>query len=235
MTITDFHELFSLVLKFFHTKFSFFQKYLTIMQTIWSWVFISSLFFLAACGGESESTAEETSPSVETLSESERAMYLQEGKSIAGATFAALSGQLQKALQEGGVQNAVDYCNVVAYPLVDSLSKVHDATIRRTSLKIRNPKDTLTPHEQVALESYQQKVENGEQLQPSVNLTDAGTVAFYAPIMTMELCLKCHGKVGEELAQADYELIQELYPEDEAIGYSEGEWRGLWSIEFERE
>ncbi len=205
------------------------------MQTIWSWAFFYSLFLLAACSSEGESATEQPTSTRDSLSLAEQEMYIDKGKSIAGATFSALSGQLQKALQEGGVQNAVDYCNVVAYPLVDSLSEVHDATIRRTSLKIRNPKDAPTPHEQVALESYQQKVENGEQLQPSVNLTDAGTVAFYAPIMTMELCLKCHGKVGKELAQADYELIKELYPEDEAIGYSEGDWRGLWSIEFERE
>jgi len=205
------------------------------MKIIWFWVFISGLFLLAACGENSESSPEASAATPETLSEAEREMYIDKGKSIAGATFAALSGQLQKALQEGGVQNAVDYCNVVAYPLVDSLSQVHDATIRRTSLKIRNPKDDPKPHEKAALERYEQKVENGEQLQPSVSLTDEGRVAFYAPIMTMELCLQCHGKLGEELAQADYELIQELYPEDEAIGYSEGDWRGLWSIEFERE
>jgi len=203
------------------------------MKTLWLWLVISSLLAFIAC--TNDTTPQETAPESLTLSSTEQEQYLEKGKSIAGATFTALSSQLRAALQRGGVQEAVNYCNVVAYPLVDSLSKVHQASIRRTSLKIRNAKDAPKPHEQVALEQYQQMAADGEDLKPTVERIDEQKVAFYAPIMTMEMCLQCHGTVGEEVAQADYDLIKKLYPEDEAIGYSEGDWRGLWSIEFSTE
>jgi hypothetical protein len=61
------------------------------------------------------------------LSDEQRQAYLEKGREIAGATFVALSGQLQAAMKEGGVSNAAQYCNLAAYPLVDSLSKVHEA------------------------------------------------------------------------------------------------------------
>jgi hypothetical protein len=40
---------------------------------------------------------------------------------------------------------------LAAYPLVDSLSQVHKTYIRRTSLKVRNPKDAPTESELIVL------------------------------------------------------------------------------------
>lgn len=158
------------------------------------------------------------------------AKYKKQGMEIAMSTFKALSGQLKSALREGGVANAAQYCNTVAYPLVDSLSEVHQATIRRTSRKIRNPKDAPTPREEEMLDVYHAKVEAGERPSPQLRQLANGEIAFYAPIMMQELCLKCHGKLGETLKAEDYALIQSLYPEDEAIGYAAGDLRGMWSI-----
>ena len=58
---------------------------------------------------------------------------------------------------------------------------------------------------------------------------------FFSPITTQDLCLKCHGKLGETLAVADYAVIKDLYPADDAIGYASGELRGIWSIAFPAE
>jgi len=158
--------------------------------------------------------------------------YLKKGKAIAGATFTALSGELQRAMKEGGVSKAVSYCNLAAMPLVDSLSKVHDAQIKRTSLKVRNPVDTPTPEERVVLEAYHKKAEAGEALQPMTKPLQSGAIAFYAPIKVNAFCLQCHGKPGETLKEEDYAYIKKHYPKDEAIGYADGELRGMWSITF---
>ena len=61
------------------------------------------------------------------------------------ATFSVLSGQLQKALKAGGLDSAIHYCNLAAMPLVDSLSQLHKAQIRRTSMKVRNPNNSTYP------------------------------------------------------------------------------------------
>ena len=45
------------------------------------------------------------------------------------------------------------------------------------------------------------------------------------------MCLQCHGKqIKPEVSQQ----IMKLYPKDLAIGYSESEVRGIWSITFDK-
>jgi hypothetical protein len=45
------------------------------------------------------------------------------------------------------------------------------------------------------------------------------------------MCLQCHGKqVEPEVAKQ----ILKLYPKDLALGYSENEVRGIWSITFNK-
>ena len=48
------------------------------------------------------------------------------------------------------------------------------------------------------------------------------------------LCLKCHGQISNGLDSSAYEVIQQRYPSDRAIGYSLGDLRGMWSIRWAR-
>jgi hypothetical protein len=172
-----------------------------------------------------------TQPPSNNLSETEKDTYRNRGKEIAQSTFKVLSMNLSGAMQEGGVENAVQYCNLAAYPLVDSLSKVHQAEIRRTSLRVRNEKNQPTDAEKDVLNAYQEAFEKGEKLQPRV-LRVGEDIAFYAPIMIQPLCLKCHGEAGKDISEADLATIRQLYPNDRAIGFHEGDLRGMWSIRF---
>ena len=61
---------------------------------------------------------------------------------------------------------------------------------------------------------------------------EEGYPTFFAPILDKGLCLTCHGIVGETLLPENDEKIKTLYPEDKAVGYSEGDLRGVWSIMF---
>lgn len=158
--------------------------------------------------------------------------YMERGAAIAAASFTALSGRLMAAIKKGGVPEAVQYCNLAGLPLIDSLAQAHEVSIRRTSLKVRQSKDAPTPSEKKALEQYHAQFAAGEVLKPFVETNSAGETAFYAPILVSEACLKCHGKLGETLKAEDYDLIKELYPDDEAIGYVAGDLRGIWSITF---
>ena len=197
------------------------------MKYIISVFIFSVILFLAAC----QNTNSSSSASSEVIS---KETYLKKGKQIAATTFTVLSANLQKAMKEGGVSNAVKYCNLAALPLVDSLSKAHKAEIRRTSLKIRSPKNKAKAHELAQLQAYEKQLKNGEQLKALVKEIDAQTIAFYAPIHVMSLCEKCHGNLGENLSEENYAQIQKYYPQDKAIGYSSGDWRGMWSILFKK-
>jgi hypothetical protein len=158
--------------------------------------------------------------------------YLEQGAEIAATSFTVLSGRLMAAMKKDGVPEAVQYCNLAGLPLMDSLSQAHQVNIRRTALKIRQPKDAPTLAEKKALDQYHAQFAAGEVLKPFVETISAEEVAFYAPILVSEACLKCHGKLGETLKEEDYQLIKELYPDDQAIGYASGDLRGMWSITF---
>ena len=197
-------------------------------------LFLMPALLTAACQSSVDKEPDEQktkSPAV--LTESEQQAYLNRGKEIAQATFAELSGELAAALEAGGVAGAISYCNLAAYPLVDSLSQVHQAVIRRTSFKVRNLADKPSPVEEKVLQEYQQQ--EGE-LKPKVMVVDDQEVAFFAPIKIQPLCLNCHGKVGESpgINPDDYAVIKKHYPQDEATGYELGDLRGMWSITFKR-
>jgi len=157
--------------------------------------------------------------------------YTEDGKKIAYTTFTTLSGNLQRAMKEGGVSNAIKYCNLAATTLVDSLEQMHNVKIKRTSLKIRNQNNKPTTAELAQLHTYQKQFESKEELKPTLQQLENG-MAFYAPIHLMDLCQKCHGKVGESLKSEDYVVIKDLYPDDQAINFMAGDLRGMWSITF---
>lgn len=156
--------------------------------------------------------------------------YRERGLEISGITQNAMSTQLKKALEEGGVPNAIQYCNLAAYPIADSLSKIYDATIRRVTDKPRNPSNTLSVHEQDIFNRFKTQAIDKQQIEPVIEQLQNGEIAFYAPIRIQALCTKCHGKLGETLTAENDAVIQHLYPADQAIGYGEGDLRGMWSI-----
>ncbi len=164
----------------------------------------------------------------------DKSAILQTGKEIAQVTFLTLSTELAAAMERGGVTEAVNYCNLAAYPLVDSLSTVHNAKIRRTTLKPRNPKDAPNAMEKAVLEAYHQQERAGEALKPQIVQIGEREVAFFAPIRIQPGCLKCHGEIGKDITPEDYAHIEEHYPEDQAVGYELGELRGMWSIRIKK-
>ena len=103
---------------------------------IYSFILLSG--FLLSCDNASSDTQAKDSES-STLSQQEREMYIKKGKTIAKEAFLTLSSNLKAKMMEGGVVNAVDYCNMAAYPLTDSIAKANNAMLRRVSDRLRNP------------------------------------------------------------------------------------------------
>ncbi|MCB9233574.1 MAG: DUF3365 domain-containing protein [Bacteroidia bacterium] len=186
-----------------------------------------------SCGGKS--TEKEpgalAQPDPDHLSQEDLA-WMQKGLDIIGPSQQVLGGKLKAALEAGGVQHAVQYCNIAAFPLMDSLSQTYQVKIRRTSLKARNPKDAPDAAEREMLESFTARYHAGESLDPVIRNLEGGKKGFYAPILVQEMCLKCHGIKGTDIADADYAIISDLYPKDLATEYKSGDLRGIWSLTF---
>jgi hypothetical protein len=154
--------------------------------------------------------------------------YINKGKEIAQASFSTLSNKLKQAIQNGGIENAISYCNIHALPLTDSLSNVFGVKIQRISHKPRNIKNTADSSELKIINNY--ILSHNEK--PTL-VTNKSNVIFYAPIYTKPLCLTCHGTVGGTINSSTYEKIKTLYPDDKATGFKIDDLRGLWKITFE--
>ncbi|MBL7994928.1 DUF3365 domain-containing protein [bacterium] len=167
------------------------------------------------------------------LTEAESRQYAESGKLIVKTTFEVLSGHLSQALARGGVSEAVTYCNLRAYPLVDSLSGEYNARIKRATIWVRNADNKADADEEMVLKEYAALKSGQKPMKPIVRRKDNGDVAFYMPIqITTPLCLNCHGDVGTDITAADYNIIKKLYPNDNATGHSMEDLRGIWSITF---
>ena len=77
--------------------------------------------------------------------------YLKKGDEITNLAQATLLGNVSKAMQKGGPEYAVEFCNLKASSLVDSLSSLNDCVISRVSDKNRNPENNLKNQQEKAL------------------------------------------------------------------------------------
>ncbi|ROL62135.1 DUF3365 domain-containing protein, partial [Bacteroidetes/Chlorobi group bacterium ChocPot_Mid] len=105
--------------------------------------------------------------------------------------------------------------------------------IRRTSLKIRNPKNKPRDYEEDMLDEYFEQWKKQEQLMPQLKKYSDGSIVFYVPIiLTNPICLNCHGTKGLMIVPPNNKIIDSLYPTDEATGYKIGDFRGMWTVRF---
>jgi len=154
------------------------------------------------------------------------------GDKVATVSFESLSGHLKGAMSTGGVENAINYCNLNALALTDSLAQDFSVQIKRTSTQLRNPLNKPDSLEAYMLDLYEQILKMKKPMVGKAILTKTNEVRYFAPIMVKPQCLTCHGFVGHQVADSTYSLIKSRYPADEAVGYSEGQLRGIWSINF---
>jgi hypothetical protein len=159
----------------------------------------------------------------------------QQGDLISENTQKVLGSKLKEVIQNDGIPQALKYCNVKAFPIVDSLQEVYNAKIRRASHKTRNPDDAPDKMEEKVINEYSNLIINGKT--PAAKVVLSGKkVYYYKPIiLSASLCLSCHGNIGTDIIDDNYEIIKALYTEDNATGHKMGDLRGIWSITFERD
>ena len=154
------------------------------------------------------------------------------GLKYALTTKAVLGKNLMGTIQKKGTLEALAFCNEQAYPLTDSMSLVHNATIKRVSDKPRNSNNQANTKELAYIESFKKDIKNKIEPKPIVRQTD-DKVRVYYPITTNTMCLQCHGTPNQEVQNPTVLKLKTLYPQDQAIGYTINEVRGIWSITFD--
>ena len=167
-----------------------------------------------------------------SLSEKEIRHYREQGDEIVLSASEKLSGTLMSKMKEGGALEAIGFCHQSALPITKKMAAYHDVELKRTSLKIRNPENLPNEEELKVLHYYEDKLSEGKELNPLVSLDLSGRPHYFAPIRVQKKCLMCHGTPKQEVLPVIDSILGIKYPEDLAIGYREGDLRGIWSISF---
>lgn len=161
------------------------------------------------------------------------ARYQKSGNEISKQTQAVLLQNVSNAMQQGGSLYAVEFCNLQASGLTDSLSTAYDCKISRVTGKNRNPDNGLNTKSDKEMWAYYSALQQPAILHDTL-VQSRQTITWYKPILTaMPACLQCHGP-AEEITPETLKKIQTLYPGDQATGYALNELRGLWKIEFKK-
>nr|WP_041779564.1 DUF3365 domain-containing protein [Belliella baltica] len=156
------------------------------------------------------------------------------GEEISSEAQNQLISALQKAIEEKGISEAVEYCNIEAIPMVQELSTKHKVTIKRASFAYRNPTDKPSEDEAAILDAYAYNAENDIKNEPNIQKLENGEILLYTKAIQIpnSFCLNCHGKEGIDISEETLGKIDRLYPDDKAKGHKIGDLRGMWSIKI---
>ena len=147
------------------------------------------------------------------------------GDSLTATADSLLRRTLARELAAGGVARAMSFCRPETYRAVDSLAGVLKATARRVSARPRNAaSQAVLPAAEMASDTTR-----------TIRRPKQEVFFYQRPVvLNNQLCLRCHGEVGKDIAAADYALIKQKFPQDQATGYRLGQAMGAWQVNLQR-
>ena len=146
---------------------------------------------------------------------------------------ATLKEALQQAIQSGGPVNGIAVCHEKAGQIATDLGQQLGMLVGRTSFKVRNPANAADNWELAVLKQFEARKAQGEPADKleffAVIDDDQGqkTFRYMKAIPTAALCLNCH---GEHIPPEVDAKLKELYPNDQARGFKEGDLRGAFTL-----
>jgi hypothetical protein len=160
--------------------------------------------------------------------EEEVVSVIETGKKASAQLLKTLGSNLKSHMKAEGSVGAAKFCMTNAYPLTDSVDAQlgKDVSIKRISLKYRNPANRPGEKEGKILRSLETLEQQGVILpEYLVERADQDTYKFYKPLrINKQVCLKCHGDIAGNKELSGF--MKENYPEDKATGYKMGDLRG---------
>lgn len=191
------------------------------------WMTILLTILLLGCGKKTDETNMEQTSQVE-----EQQSQLKEASAkLVGKFMGDLKSELMSAMNEGGAVNAISVCSEKA-PAIAADYSTNGWTIMRVSDKNRNPDNLATDHEKEILALFADTAAKKTYYDEWEKTDSSGTYYYYKPIFTGKFCLTCHGD-AEKIDPKVKKEIADKYPDDKAVGYKEGDLRGMFVVEVE--
>jgi len=163
------------------------------------------------------------------MTDEERAIL--KGRSAAAVLSDTLRGKLVDSMKAGGPSGAMKVCSYQAQALTREVEEREGVRVRRTSLKLRNPKNAPDEWERQVLSRLQEQARAGktpEEVFEAAEEEGKKVFRYAKPLMVGPACIACHGS-GAEISAQVRSMLQERYPEDRATGYKPGDFRGIVS------
>ncbi len=197
---------------------------------------------VSACGKSADTSAEADTAQLDTTvkatvveatgPESVDSASLATARDAATALGQGLMKALLARLEAAGPDSALAFCADSAQALT-ARYQLAGVDVHRTSLRVRNPSNAPDSAEVRVLE-YLAGLQSAGTLPTEfmeVRRTSDGAreLRYFRPVTVAAGCLNCHGAV-EGLKPSIRTVLAERYPEDKAVGYAEGDLRGVVAV-----
>ena len=142
-----------------------------------------------------------------------------------------LSSKLMAAVKSGGPEAGIDVCGKDAHAMTQEVASRHGVRIGRTSERLRNPEQNAS---RPWLSDYLKEVSPKKASEAGRAVFDLGSsLGVVQPLATQGLCVTCHGD-PKGIPAGVQAAIAKRYPKDQAVGFSEGDVRGVVWVEIEK-
>ena len=156
---------------------------------------------------------------------------LERARAAAAALSTELRARLMEEMKAGGPVQGVKVCSEVA-PAYAAKHSMDGLAVRRVSEKFRNPADEPDAYEAAKLAELAAAHARGALPAETFEWIGDGpqrALRYLKPITIGGPCLTCHGDPAAMKPEVAA-MLRERYPEDRAVGYRDGDFRGAVSV-----
>lgn len=145
-----------------------------------------------------------------------------------------LKSILINQIRTNGMLSAVSVCSDTAQILTNNFGVQKGVYVKRVSLKNRNVNNAPDDFEKRVLNKFTLMQLNNELNDDSeyAEIVEEGEfkyLRYLKPILVQAECLNCHGSENDISPEVE-QLINQEYPNDNAVGYKIGDLRGAVSL-----
>lgn len=183
-------------------------------------LFASVMLFLAIAPGTAAGTEEAA---------------LAKGRAAARGLNETLRARLVESMKGAGPEGAMAVCAYQARALESEAERDQGVKVKRTSLNLRSPRNAPDPYERGLLERLSAQARSGglpDEVFEERREGGSKTYRYAKPIIMGPACLACHGSDAEVSGEVR-KILKEKYPQDAAMGYRNGDFRGIVSVVIE--
>lgn len=137
-------------------------------------------------------------------------------------------GLLKAALAGGGTAAAVEVCKGVSKQIIERFESLPGTKVRRVAMRHRNPAAAPDEFEKGVFAEWEAAKAAGQMPTAIARQTDDGFRVMQPIMLGARLCLRCHG-TRRDMTQDTMDMIDRMYPEDNARDFKMGDVRGAFS------